>query len=348
MCLRTPLAFLTLFSLLLFAAEDPTHHKINIAVSDLAGQGIDTPTASVISDRLRSELFNTGIVTVIERSQMQEILKEQGFQQSGCTSDKCAIETGQLLGVKYIIVGSIGHIGHTYTIASRLIDVSTGQMAATANVDCKCEIDDILSRSTVELAHKLMQSFTAKKGAESSKPTVYASGSLKIVSNPVGAFVFVNHISKGITPIVFDSLKAGRYLLNVELKGYNPVADDVRVIPGSMISKKYVLKSLSITPSAPGGGKKHTPIWLKITLGAGAIAAIGTGFIFDGLVKDEKNACTILADQYSQTGSNAAYATYRQDYLDHYGKAKKNTTYRNVLYGAGGVLLAGFAISFAF
>ncbi|MDD5675201.1 MAG: CsgG/HfaB family protein [Chitinivibrionales bacterium] len=99
MRLRPAFLFCGLLSLNLFAAGDSTQTKTNIAVSDLTGQGIDASTAAVISDRLRSELFNTGMVSVLERSQMQEILKEQGFQQTGCTSDQCAVETGQLLGL---------------------------------------------------------------------------------------------------------------------------------------------------------------------------------------------------------------------------------------------------------
>ncbi|NIV04449.1 hypothetical protein GWN26_14740 [Candidatus Saccharibacteria bacterium] len=32
------------------------------------------------------ELFNTGKFRVLERAKMKEILKEQGFQQTGCVS----------------------------------------------------------------------------------------------------------------------------------------------------------------------------------------------------------------------------------------------------------------------
>ena len=30
-------------------------------------------------------------------------MEEQGFQQSGCTSDECAAEVGQLLGVQFMV-----------------------------------------------------------------------------------------------------------------------------------------------------------------------------------------------------------------------------------------------------
>jgi len=294
MRLRPALLFCGLFSLNIFAVGDSTQTKTNIAVSDLAGQGIDASTAAVISDRLRSELFNTGMVSVLERSQMQEILKEQGFQQTGCTSDQCAVETGQLLGVKYMVVGSIGLVGHTYTIASRLIDVSTGKMAATANVDCKCEIDDILSQSTVKIASKLVQYFSPVQNNEPPKPAV--------TEKPIE----------------------------------------------SVEDKTNIPKTLPVPSSQVGNEKKHSPAWPKITLGTGTIVAAGAGYLLDVLAKNEINKCTDIAAQYANSGSNSGYATYHQDYIGHYNNAKSYTSYRNILYGAAGVLTAGFVISFLF
>jgi TolB-like protein len=309
MYLRPIPLFIILLSLELFAARDSTQTKTNIAVSDLAGQGIDGSTAAVITDRLRSELFNTGTVTVLERSQMQEILKEQGFQQAGCTTDQCAVETGQMLGVKYMVVGSIGLVGHTYTIASRLIDVSTGRMTATANVDCRCEIDDVLSRSTVEISRKLARSFSPLQNNESPKPaaaapSVVETGSLKISSNPISA--------------------------------------------GGTEGRNYTLKTLPVSRQQGKTAIKHSPVWLKITLAAGANVAACAGFLCDNVVKTETNDCTNIAAAYAVSGSNISYAPSRQKYSDHYNKAKNYSLYRDVLYGAAGALIAGFAVSFAF
>ena len=44
---------------------------------------------------------------MMERGLMDEILTEQGFQQTGCASDECIVEMGKLVGVKQIIGGSI-------------------------------------------------------------------------------------------------------------------------------------------------------------------------------------------------------------------------------------------------
>ena len=57
---------------------------------------------------------------------MSEILDEQGFQQSGCTSDECAAEVGALLGVKNMISGAFGKLGNTYTIDAKMFSVESG------------------------------------------------------------------------------------------------------------------------------------------------------------------------------------------------------------------------------
>ncbi len=61
------------------------------AVTEFEGKGISQSEASSLTDRLRSELFNFGIFQIIERGLMEEILSEQGFQQTGCVSDECVV-----------------------------------------------------------------------------------------------------------------------------------------------------------------------------------------------------------------------------------------------------------------
>ena len=50
-------------------------------------------------DRLRAN-YSIRNIKVIEREMMEEIIKEQGFQQSGCSTDECMVEVGKLIGVE--------------------------------------------------------------------------------------------------------------------------------------------------------------------------------------------------------------------------------------------------------
>lgn len=129
------------------AATPKTNGKTNIAVINMKNaSGVTSGEIEVISDRLRGELFNTGKVNVMERDQMQEILKEQGFQQSGaCTNEACMVEIGQLLGVEQLITGSLGKVGSLFLVNLRVIDVKTAKIVKVVSVDIKGDIEEVVS-----------------------------------------------------------------------------------------------------------------------------------------------------------------------------------------------------------
>ena len=143
---------LLLFSSFLSAQESlPT-----VAVIDFEGRGIAQLEAQTLTDRFRSSINNTGAVRLVERNMMEEVLQEQGFQQAGCTSDECAIEVGQLLGVQNMIGGAIGKVGNTFTIDLRMIAVETGTAIRTQNVSYAGMVDGLIVEIEV-LAYKIME-----------------------------------------------------------------------------------------------------------------------------------------------------------------------------------------------
>jgi len=108
---------------------------ITIAVLNFTGKGVSQSEASTLTDRFRDELFKIGNYSLIERELMENILKEQNFQLSGCASDECVIEVGNILGVKQIVGGSIGKVGDVFSVSVRIIDVESGQILNIANYD---------------------------------------------------------------------------------------------------------------------------------------------------------------------------------------------------------------------
>ena len=128
---------------------------INVAVLDLEGENISKGDAAILSTRLRSELVKAKRFQIIEREEMQEILKEQGFQQLGCTNRKCAIEIGQLINVELIIAGTIGRIEDLFILSTRIIDVREGKIIKTANEEIEGNLKDVLKRGIPNIVKKL-------------------------------------------------------------------------------------------------------------------------------------------------------------------------------------------------
>lgn len=116
-----------------------------VAVLDFEGRGINTFEAATLTDRFSSELGKTGVVRLVDRTMVVEILEEQGFQQSGCTTEECAVEVGALLGVQYMVNGAIGKLGETYTIDAKMVSVETGASVETRNVTYIGKVDGLIT-----------------------------------------------------------------------------------------------------------------------------------------------------------------------------------------------------------
>jgi curli biogenesis system outer membrane secretion channel CsgG len=146
--------------------------RASVAVMDMEPKGVPENEVSALSDRLRTELFRTGAFDVMERGKMQDVLKEQGFQQSGaCNTDACAVEIGQMIGVQKMIGGSLGKVGKTYTVNLRMIDVKTGRIERSVTEDYTGEIDKLLTSVMRTVAYTLSQTVQqeAPKGAKQDK-----------------------------------------------------------------------------------------------------------------------------------------------------------------------------------
>lgn len=145
------LCFLTTLTV----AQDSS--KTNIAVLDLEPRGgLSAEEVMSISDRLRGELINTGLYTVVERGQMDAILKEQGFQRTGaCSEASCIVEVGQLLAVYKMVGGSIGKVGKAYSINLKIIDVATGKIERQVADDLKCSKEELVSFHIRNVARRM-------------------------------------------------------------------------------------------------------------------------------------------------------------------------------------------------
>jgi len=182
--LYTTLTFLIMLSQLF-------SQSITVAVLDFNGANITKDELVILADRLSSEIFKLGEYTVVERSAMDEILSEQGFQQSGCTTTDCAVEVGALLGVQRMVTGSIGKIGNLYTITAKSINVETGGLDNQISLDVSGTIEVLLTETMLEVSRQLFRikseetisklplskDFSEQKPKKSlSKILLYASG----------------------------------------------------------------------------------------------------------------------------------------------------------------------------
>jgi len=137
--------------------------KMRLAVLELEPKGVSKIIASSVSDLLRTEMVDTGQFIVVERAQMDSILKEQEIQMTGCTDSACAVQLGKLLSARKILIGEVNQMGSGVIITARVVDVEMG-VADFASSEKAKDLNDI-DRAAKRLAGKLTERITGKRVA---------------------------------------------------------------------------------------------------------------------------------------------------------------------------------------
>jgi len=246
--------FIILSSLSLSAEE-----KISVAVMDLKSDGVPVKTTIAISNLLRNELINQKRFIVIERSQIDMILKEQGLQQTGCTDQSCAVEMGRLLSARKIIVGEVVGVKEKFIITIRIIDVQSGVSAFSAKEEVNGEfnlgkgVENIVNylSERIEVSSKTMTGYYLR-GVIPGWGQNYAGKETK------GFIMFGTFIATGAFSLYsywdynkksndYDSLKAGLSQKEYNDK-YNAKCDaaDLFTIGVSLFAATYVINWIDI------------------------------------------------------------------------------------------------------
>ena len=101
-----------------------------------------TKLGQSLTEMLITALIQANRYNVMERVQLESIMKEQSLSQTGVIDTETAVEVGKLSGLEGIVVGSISQLKSSIEADARLIEVETGKAlaAASANVN---HVDDI-------------------------------------------------------------------------------------------------------------------------------------------------------------------------------------------------------------
>ena len=111
-----------------------------------------------LSTRLESELVKIGGFKVVERTKIDELMKEQKLQLSGCV-EECLIDAGKILGANQIILGSVGELGGLYTISVKIVDAETGEMINSSNYDADDGLGQLLKLGIKAIAYDITSTF---------------------------------------------------------------------------------------------------------------------------------------------------------------------------------------------
>ena len=123
MCKLCKLIFVLALTLMTVSSVSVEAAKKVVAVmplENLSGYE-EQKVAEIMTEQLSTTIHNSGNYTVVERTQLSTVLKEQGFQNIAA-NPQTAVETGKLTGAQYTILGKV-----------TMADVTANELKVIAN-----------------------------------------------------------------------------------------------------------------------------------------------------------------------------------------------------------------------
>ena len=124
----------TLFSIIFFSISTLYAQTIKVAILDFENtsgiakyDGLGKAMSSMLISDIEANVSPKRL-QLVERAQIQKILKEQNFQASSAVDKSSSVKAGKLLGVKYLLVGDIYILNDVLVINARLTDTETGDI----------------------------------------------------------------------------------------------------------------------------------------------------------------------------------------------------------------------------
>lgn len=114
-----------------------------------AGSEAQVSLGKAVSAMLVTEFSGREGIRVVERAEIQDMLREQDLALSGRLDESSAIEIGQLVGAGYVLHGQVSSVVEDLRMDIRAVDVETSEVVAVMK---KNDRTDALLGVVVEMA----------------------------------------------------------------------------------------------------------------------------------------------------------------------------------------------------
>jgi hypothetical protein len=132
----------------------------NSKVIKLVVYDLDTPeqyrtVALIISAALREELFLLKTFVLVNREDLDKVLREEALQRTGLIDEKEAVQAGKGLAANQIITGNLGLLGNTFVLQAKRIDVESFGVLGVTSEKFKQGQEEKLLDKLPQLARRL-------------------------------------------------------------------------------------------------------------------------------------------------------------------------------------------------
>jgi hypothetical protein len=128
-----------------------------VAVLDFSTNGLATAIGRTVSDMVRTRVGEGQNVKIVERGQMEQVMREQNFQNSDRVDAAVAVRLGRLLGAAKMVFGSVSKLDTRLTINVRMVDVETGVVDGEREITCEPCVASGLQEAVIRLKNVLVK-----------------------------------------------------------------------------------------------------------------------------------------------------------------------------------------------
>ncbi len=124
-----------------------------IAVLDLQGANVPAPKLADLPERIREELKERNAFYVVDREEMNGLLRKTALYGLDCIDTSCGREIARALRVPYVILGRVDARDNLYTFRLLLMNARTGVISNTLLLDClPCNQENVIMSTIRNLA----------------------------------------------------------------------------------------------------------------------------------------------------------------------------------------------------
>lgn len=316
------------------------------AVNEFDSRNLSEHDVAAISDKIRDEMQKREMFKIMARKEMGAILVEQEFQQTGVCDESCVAEIGKVLGVNYIVSGSIGKVESVYYITLKFINVSTSEIEYSVSGEFKGRLEDLLTTHAKKVVDDLEKEVQADYMG---KMSIAAKTS---DADSLSAFLSVNGKDLGVVPFTTDFLYPGTYELKLTKPTFESVIKQIDLKAGDNLKLNYTMslsKAYTDSLAAIAKKEKKKKQWVRRAIfGSVAAGFLGSGLYFDKKCVDADERVVAAKTAYTNAPVGSDFMTLRNNINTAEDTYKGYKTKRGLSYGAAGTFTLALVISIPF
>ena len=238
--------------------------KLAVSILDFTGEDVRPKVLKACFQRLETSLIDSDQFIVIEKSEREEILKEQQIQSSGICDTDCVVDIGQLLGAEYLMLGEIINLGNElYQINVKIINVEKGDVTKKVTQEVEGSTKDLLN-AMESASDQIIRRISVNKANLNQllngeyEIAEKKFGKISIYSEPSNAIILIDNDKIGLTPVKNIDLKVGTRNLKIIKKGFVTINKGLKVLEteNASINEVLMMKTGGINISSKPKGSK--------------------------------------------------------------------------------------------